>query len=467
MDFILILHETLVEQTTTTILINNNHEEEEVYTTINNNNNNTTTTISDNEQQQQQPQQSINRNTWSRTSLRRSPIHNNNNNNGGGTGSGSIKRWGSFRTTNKRQLGSNALASELYRSSSFNCTNDLYGCSSMTTTYSSMSDQDIIDHGSLLEDDVLDLNHKVEQLQQQVNILTSTTIEQQQHLNNNNNNINNNTNNNNIIDYDQYIKIKTENVTLKLRLDILEEQLHDQQTQQQSKLQKLQENESRLNKLYTQLKLERTQLQNDLYELKTNNIELQTKLQLYKESHHDTIITTTTSNGINYFNKYQDSLLTIQELQDDLLQIKQQHTDYQTKLQELQEYIQKLHQDLQQEKLQNQYLNDLNIELQATIQLTNHLEKGQNLLNINKTIHNNNINNTCLADEFQQMSQIQLQHALKEQQDVNNELRAYIENILLNIVENSPQLLEVKNKQFNINNQISSTTTTTATTTSL
>nr|UZE89878.1 cytochrome P450 CYP4XF3 [Chrysoperla zastrowi sillemi] len=211
------------KQTTTTILINNNHEEEEVYTTINNNNNNTTTTISDNEQQQQ-PQQSINRNTWSRTSLRRSPIHNNN---GGGTGSGSIKRWGSFRTTNKRQLGSNALASELYRSSSFNCTSgsggnvttrttncnlddrmsttskdDLYGCSSMTTTYSSMSDhdQDIIDHGSLLEDDVLDLNHKVEQLQQQVNILTSTTIEQQQHLNNNNINNNINNNNNNIID---------------------------------------------------------------------------------------------------------------------------------------------------------------------------------------------------------------------------------------------------------------------------
>lgn len=40
--------------------------------------------------------------------------------------------------------------------------------------------------------------------------------------------------------------------------------------------------------------------------------------------------------------------------------------------------------------------------------------------------------------------------ALKDQQEVNDQLRGYIDNILLNIVEHHPELLEVKQNLWKI-----------------
>ncbi|GBP54277.1 Rab11 family-interacting protein 4A [Eumeta japonica] len=90
-------------------------------------------------------------------------------------------------------------------------------------------------------------------------------------------------------------------------------------------------------------------------------------------------------------------------------------------------------------RTQNKTLTEAQEELQAQI-LTRGVEEGRSLLDgVSGPLLPNS-----LAHELSQMSDDQLQKALKEQQDVNVQLRNYIDGILLAIVENYPQLLEVK-----------------------
>jgi len=95
--------------------------------------------------------------------------------------------------------------------------------------------------------------------------------------------------------------------------------------------------------------------------------------------------------------------------------------------------------EIKQLKKENAILQETNEELNA--QILNHgLEEGRHLL----TLNSGSILENSLAAELEAMSQDQIKSALKEQKEVNEQLRAYIDNILLNIVEHYPQLLEVK-----------------------
>ncbi|XP_069186729.1 rab11 family-interacting protein 3 isoform X6 [Procambarus clarkii] len=87
-------------------------------------------------------------------------------------------------------------------------------------------------------------------------------------------------------------------------------------------------------------------------------------------------------------------------------------------------------------------------DLQAQL-LTSRLEEGRTLVTAT--------NNNSLAAEFEAMTSEEdslygsdtvekLKKSLKDAQEANHHLRAYIDGILLNIVENYPQLLEVKQK---------------------
>ncbi|CAG9088592.1 unnamed protein product [Plutella xylostella] len=105
-------------------------------------------------------------------------------------------------------------------------------------------------------------------------------------------------------------------------------------------------------------------------------------------------------------------------------------------------------------RTQNKSLSEAQEELQAQI-LTRGVEEGRSLLD---GVSGPLVATNSLAHELSQMSDDQLddnetrhsielekiQKALKEQQDVNVQLRNYIDGILLAIVENYPQLLEVK-----------------------
>lgn len=120
----------------------------------------------------------------------------------------------------------------------------------------------------------------------------------------------------------------------------------------------------------------------------------------------------------------------------------QLHDDLTGRLHELQVEVTSL-------RHQNKNLQETIEELQAQM-LTRSLEEGRNLLT-------GVGNGSSLAEELEAMSaqelrdktqeQITLEKmrtALKEQQEVNSQLRSYIDGILLNIVDNYPQLLEVK-----------------------
>lgn len=109
--------------------------------------------------------------------------------------------------------------------------------------------------------------------------------------------------------------------------------------------------------------------------------------------------------------------------------------------------LEELHQEMDELRQKNKQLEESNEELQAMV-LTKGVEEGRNLLNGTSN---------SLAQELEAMSQnqdtvdsstlaslTQLQIAFQDKEEENRRLKHYIETILLQVVENYPQLLEVK-----------------------
>lgn len=359
----------------------------------------------------------ITRHSWSRTSLRGAPkSHNDNLPN---------RRWGSMRHSGKRQLGSNALANHLYRSSSFNSSGRSSNCDTAEDMYSDVS----------LED-VQDINHKLEILQRQVTNLADTQSN---------------------VD-DRTSRTKTEYAVLQARYHMLEEQLRETELRAEERLA---EEQKRHRELLARVERE-AKLQNENCQIRIRTMEMEVtslreeiqRLRLQSDKQAADLHATEEK-----LERARDSLMVSQQ---DLVEARSEEKKHKADKQAAEELmvelgkecerlrsergpalpttspeslrLEELHQEMDELRQKNKSLEEANEELQAMM-LTRSIEEGRNLLNGTSN---------SLAQELEAMSQNQLQVAFQEKEEENRRLKHYIDTMLLNVVENYPQLLEVK-----------------------
>lgn len=363
---------------------------------------------------------SISRYAWSRTSLRRTPTR-------PADDALPNRRWGSMRQSGRRQLGSNALASQLYRSSSFNSS----GRSSNID-----ANEDIFSDVSL--EDVQNLNHRLEILQRQVTSLADTQSN---------------------VD-DRTSRTKTEYAVLQARFHMLEEQLRDTELRADERLS---EEQKRHRELLARVERE-ANLQNENCHIRIRTIELEAvglreELQRLRAQHEKK------SNDLEATQlRLENALDGLAVAREELGEAKSNEKRYMAEkaatedlmielgkeLERLRSEtgpalpttssealrLEELHQELEELRQKNKSMQEQNEELQAMM-LTRSVEEGRNLLN--------GTTNT-LAHE---MGERKLEVAFQDKDDENKRLKHYIDTILLNIVENYPQLLEVKTQLTN------------------
>ncbi|XP_061517791.1 rab11 family-interacting protein 4B isoform X21 [Anopheles gambiae] len=332
------------------------------------------------------------------------------------------RRWGSMRhSTGKRQLGSNALA----KSSSFNSSGRSSNCDTAEDMYSDVS----------LED-VQDINHKLEILQRQVTNLADTQSN---------------------VD-DRTSRTKTEYAVLQARYHMLEEQLRETELRAEERLA---EEQKRHRELLARVERE-AKLQNENCQIRIRTMEMEVtslreeiqRLRLQSDKQAADLHATEEK-----LEKARDSLMISQQ---DLAEARAEEKKHRAEKQAAEELmvelgkecerlrsergpalpttspeslrLEELHQEMDELRQKNKSLEEANEELQAMM-LTRSIEEGRNLLNGTSN---------SLAQELEAMSQNQLQVAFQEKEEENRRLKHYIDTMLLNVVENYPQLLEVK-----------------------
>ncbi|CAK9833357.1 Rab11 family-interacting protein 4A [Anthophora retusa] len=354
------------------------------------------------------PNSTIGRHSWLRTSLRRTPP-----------------------CSGRKRLSSNALASQLYRSGSFNSSGRGSNCDPADDMYSDIS----------LEDDVIDLNHRVQMIQEQMHALVDTQS----------------------VGEERYARAKQENAMLQARILMLEEAAKDAEARADERLQAEQR---RHREWVSRLERER-QLQLENYAIKLQAIEvegsnLRDEIGRLREQLEK--VRAEKSRLENNLEEMRREIETIREGERQAIsRANETHYQLEAAREELsmrvedQQRIEELMQQVAQLRARNKSLEESRDELQAAAALqagrellmlnpcNNATEKGPSLaVELLAGMNQDQMDDQTPGENGEPCSISEMKQALKEQQEVNTQLRAYIDGILLNIVENYPQLLEVK-----------------------
>ncbi|XP_034831117.1 rab11 family-interacting protein 4A isoform X1 [Maniola hyperantus] len=370
------------------------------------------------------PGNHLNRHSWTRTSLRRTPPSHQENL--------PHRRWGSMRHSGKRQIGSNVLASQLYRSSSFNSSGCGSGGEPADDMYSDVS----------LEEDVQGLNYKVQLLQQQVTSLADTQSTADE----------------------RYARAKSDNAVLQARVHMLDEQIREIESRCEERIAEEQkrcreaiarverDRDAQLAALTDRLaaaESEASHLKQEVGRLRGVAETLRANADISTRSAREA--QEAAGELAAQLSAARDAERREREAAET---VRAQLAAAQVELRTLRAApppppdprLDELRQELTLLRTQNKSLSEAQEELQAQI-LTRGVEEGRSLLD---GVSGPLVATNSLAHELSQMSDHELQKALKEQQDVNVQLRDYIDGILLAIVENYPQLLEVKHQKTNL-----------------
>jgi len=400
--------------------------------------------------QRSSPTPLVRRHSWLRTSLRRTSPN-----------TDTLvppKRWGSFRTP--RQRSSAALASALYSSGpatgSFNSSGRSSNCDDgeMQDMHSDIS----------IEDDVIDLNNKVQQLQEQVGQLAESQATTD----------------------DRYTRVKQDNAALTARIHMLEEHIRELEVRGEERVE---EEQRRSRELMQRLERER-QLEVENYSIRLQAAEREGKglgdevsslratvekvraekagveeqlaevqnLLVREQEAHRGLQEVVGREREEWAGEREASAHLIQELSREVEEsrrdaeerrsrsrgvvVEEDGVDHQVLDEvsgEMPARIADMEAEIRTLREANKRCHENNEELQAAM-LNKGLEEGRSLLN-------NPQHTNSLAAEFEAMSENEMRKALKDQQDVNLHLRSYIDNVLMNIMEKHPELLEIRSKK--------------------